>query len=330
VRVLLTGANGFIGSHILQELVRDGFEAAVLLRTTSDTRFIEGELSRVRVHYGELMSRASLREAVQDAEVLIHCAGKTRALRPSDYYAVNDVGTRNLVAACNRHGRALKQLVVVSSLAASGPGTLGSPATEQGRPRPVSAYGRSKLLGERRVRARCRVPYTILRPAAVYGPRDRDFHLAFQTVRRGVAPLVNGGRQRFSLVYVGDVVQGVMSVLGRPEAYGKTYHLAHPRPWSQREFLLLAARMMHIRPVSFFLPQVALYPVYLGQELVARLTCRPSIMNLQRLPEYGVPGWVCSTERAARELGFVAATPLPIGLRRTLDWYMQKGWLRAA
>jgi nucleoside-diphosphate-sugar epimerase len=328
VRVLLTGANGFIGSHLLQELLAAGHRTSILLRETSNTRFIADELRRVDVHYGELRDPGSLQSAVRDAETVIHCAAKTKAVRRREYYSVNSEGTRNLVDACNRAAPGLRQFILVSSLSVSGPGTLERPAREAAPPAPVSVYGHSKMLAERRVRRRCRAPWTILRPAAVYGPRDSDFFLAFRAVRRGLMPLINGGRQRFSLIHVSDVTRAVLRAMGEPVTAGKTYHLAGPVAYSQRGFLDRIAAAMGVRAVPVFVPHVALYPVCLLQELIARVTRRASIMNLQKVSEYAAPGWVCATDGAARDLDFEAGVRLPEGLRRTFRWYVDQGWLQ--
>jgi nucleoside-diphosphate-sugar epimerase len=326
VRVLLTGANGFIGSHLLDRLVESASRVAILLRRTSNTRFIEGHLACVDVRYGSLESGDSLREACKDANVVVHCAAKTKAVRTREYYEVNADGTRNLVAACNASD-SVEQLILVSSLAVSGPGTPESPASEEAEPRPVSHYGRSKALAERHVREDSRVPFTILRPAAVYGPRDSDMYLAFRTIQRGLMPLIHGGRQPLSLICVADVVEGVLKSIGRASALGGTYHLAHPVPLTQRAFLGEVAEAMGAKALRVAVPTAALYPLCLVRDLWSRITSKPSIMNLQKVPEYRAPGWVCSTARAAQDLDFVAPTSLGQGVRLTLKWYRENGWL---
>jgi nucleoside-diphosphate-sugar epimerase len=326
VRVLLTGANGFIGSHVLDGLLESGAEATILLRTTSDTRFVERRLPAVQVQYGDVQAPGALREACRGAQVVIHCAGKTKALRKRDYFAVNADGTRNLVEACNAAG-SVEQLVLISSLAVSGPGLPADPAREEEPPRPVSVYGRSKALGERHVRDLCRVPYTILRPAAVYGPRDGDLLLAFKMVKRGIMPLIGGGRQPVSLVYVGDVVEGVLRSIGAAAGIGGTYHLAHPVPWTQRALLATIAEAIGVEPRRIVVPAAVLYPLCLVRWIWSRIAARPSIMSLEKIPEYAAPGWACATDRAARDLGFVARVGLEEGVRRTLSWYEGEGWL---
>ncbi|MFW6188882.1 MAG: NAD-dependent epimerase/dehydratase family protein [Planctomycetota bacterium] len=330
MRVLITGGNGFVGSHLLEGLLKHGHRLTVLLRETSDTRFIEHRLPEVRVEYGELREPQSLHRPLKGAEAVVHCAAKTKAVQRRDYYAVNETGTANMVAACNEAAPGLRHFVLISSLAVSGPGTLDEPAREDDEPRPVTDYGRSKLLAERCVRRDCRAPWTVLRPAAVYGPRDRDFFLAFKGVRGGLVPLLGGGGKALSLVFVADVVGGVLAALGREDAFGGTYHLAHPEPVTQEQFLGTIARQMGVRPLYLPLPTPMLYVVCLSSELRARLTRSPSILNLQKVPEYTAGGWVCSTERARRELGFVARVPVEEGVARTLRWYRSQGWLPVA
>ncbi len=327
MKVLLTGANGFVGSHVLDALLAAGHETAITLRRASETRFIERHLTEVQVHYAPLADAEALRAALAGAEVVIHCAGKTKAVCAREYFAVNAEGTRRLVEACNAHAGALRQLVHISSLAVSGPGTPPEPAREEAPPAPVSAYGRSKAQGEEHVRTACRVPYTVLRPAAVYGPRDTDFFLLFQAVHRGLVPLVDGGRQPVSLIFAPDVADGVLAALGREPGYGHVYHLAHPVPWTQRALLGRMAQAMGVEPRRLPVPGPLLYAACLGRDLYARITGEPSIMNLTKVPEYTAAGWVCATDAAREDLGFEAGTDLDEGIRLALDWYRDRGWL---
>jgi nucleoside-diphosphate-sugar epimerase len=330
VKALLTGANGFIGSHVLDALLALGVSVRALLRTTSDTRLIADALPDVEVVQGDLASRESLACAVKGVELVVHCAAVTKALRRRDYYATNATGVLNLVDACNQSARSVRHITFLSSLAVSGPGTPARPATEGGRPRPVSHYGRSKALGEAWLRSRSCVPFTILRPSAVYGPRDRDFLLVFKAIRCGLMPLVDGGAQWLSLVYVGDLVQAVLAVMDSREARGRTYHVAHPRPWTQYAFMAQVARTMSARPLKIPVPHPLLYPAFALRGVLDRLSGRPSIVNVHKVPEYAAPGWVCSSGAIAGEVGFIPAVPLEVGLRRTHAWYLQNGWLAAA
>ncbi|MGO8704011.1 MAG: NAD-dependent epimerase/dehydratase family protein [Candidatus Brocadiia bacterium] len=327
MKVLLTGANGFVGSHILDQLCAAGHPVRVLLRKTSRTGFIEDHLPGVEVRYGSVTDPGPLRDAVQGADCVIHCAGKTKAVRAAEYDAVNLEGTRNVVAAVNAEKATVKHLVHISSLAANHPAGADAPALETDAPRPVSEYGRSKLRAEELVRETCQAPFTILRPSAVYGPRDADFLPVFKAVRRHLMPLIGGGRMQLSLVCVGDVAAAALRCLGNPQAYRKTYHVASPEPCSTRDFLREIAAVMNVRTVPIFIPFALLYPVALGRELLARATGKPNILSRQKLREMKAPGWVCSTDLIRRDLQFTAGTRLSEGIARTITWYEQNGWL---
>jgi nucleoside-diphosphate-sugar epimerase len=327
VKTLLTGANGFVGSHVLDRLREAGHDVAIMIRRTSDTRFIEPHLGSVDVRYGSLGDPASLEAAVRGASCVVHCAAVTKAVRRCDYFAVNAQGTLNLVEACNRAEPRPARFVHVSSLSVSGPGTVEEPAREDGEPRPLTPYGESKLLAERHVAEGCRSSYTILRPAAVYGPRDSDFFVAFRTVARGIAPLIGGGTQPLSLAYVGDVAEAVVRAVEVGGPLGGVYHIAYPQPTTQRDVLEAIGRAVGRKPLMLPLPELVLYPVCGLQGMWARITARPSIMNLSKVPEYRAAGWVCSTDAARTHLRFEARTGLEDGLRLAAEWYRREGWL---
>src|SRR5208283_3499170 len=198
MKILLTGANGFVGSHILDSLRVRGVATAIVLRPDSNRRFIESHLSRVTVRTGSLSDPESLGAAMQDVTHVIHCAGCTKALRQSEFYEVNQTGTRNVVEAVNRQQGRIQRLVHLSSLAAGGPASPDKPAREDDLPHPVSEYGRSKLAGERELHGACKTEYVILRPPAVYGPRDEAFLPLFKAVQAHILPTFGGGRQTLS------------------------------------------------------------------------------------------------------------------------------------
>jgi len=327
MKVLLTGASGFVGSHILDQLCAAGHPVRVLLRKTSRTQFIEDRLPGVEVRYGSLTDPVAMFEAVRGADCVIHCAGKTKAVRAAEYDEVNLEGTRNVVRAVNAEKGTVKHLVHISSLAANHPAGADAPALETDAPRPVSDYGRSKLRAEELVRETCEAPFTILRPAAVYGPGDADFLPVFKAVRRHLMPLIGGGRMQLSLVYVGDVAAAALRCLGNSPAYGKTYHVASPEPCATRDLLREIAAVMNVRTVPIFIPLALLYPAALARELLARATGKPNILSRQKLKEMKAPGWVCSTDLIRRDLGFTADTRLRDGIARTITWYEQNGWL---
>lgn len=325
MKVLLTGASGFVGSHILDSLAARRIPTSILLRPSSERRFLAHH-ENLEVHRGSINAPGTLPAAVSGATHVIHCAGCTRAVRPSDFHRVNAEGTRHLVEAVNAAGPQIQRFLQISSLAVAGPSTPDAPAREADTPRPVSDYGRSKLAGELQVREHCKIPYTILRPPAVYGPRDEGFFSMFKAVQWHVRPLPSA-RQALSLVFVKDLAEAVVTCLGLPKAAEKAYYVASPEITTARRLAREITSQMKRWTLPCPLPAAVLWPVCLFQEFLARLTGRASLLNLQKFHELRAPGWVCDPSLIREELALTCPTPLSAGLAETLDWYRREKWL---
>jgi len=274
-----------------------------------------------------MMEPPSLGPALEGISHVIHCAGKTKALRAREYYSVNQIGTRHLVEAVNRHRQSLQRLIHISSLAASKPASAELPAREDDPPAPVSQYGQSKLAAEHEIRERCLVGFTILRPAAVYGPRDRDFLTLVKGLRFHVLPTFGGGRQPISLLFAPDLASAVAQCLRSPIAAGRTYHLASPEVVTPNGLALEMARHLGVRTLHVPLPLAMLWVLCGVRQALSQLTGHPHILSLQKCRELCAPGWVCDTRRLRNDLGFVAPTTLSEGIGQTLNWYRTHGWL---
>jgi len=323
---LLTGASGFVGSHILDCLRAREIPATVLLRRTSDRRFLEQHLPAIEVREGSITDRASLPSALAGISHVIHCAGCTKAVTRQDYHAINHLGTLNLLEAVGARQEPLERFVHISSLAAAGPSTAGKPRREFDAPEPVSEYGKSKLAAEIEVRNHCQATHVILRPPAVFGPRDREFLPIFKSIRHHLLPRPSA-TQALSLVFVRDLAEAAVSCLTHPNAPGRTFFISNREIVSGRAMAEEAAVQMARWTIPFPLPTAALWPVCLISELVARLTGRASMLNLQKFAELRAPGWVCDGSLAERELGLSCATGLKRGITETLGWYQQHSWL---
>ena len=325
MNVLLTGASGFVGSHILDCLMERGIATRVLLRQSSSDEFIAGHLASVQRSEGSIGKPDTLRAAIQGATHVIHCAGLVKALTLREFHEVNQIGTRNLIDAANACG--IDRFIHVSSLAAAGPGTADAPAHEADEPHPVSEYGRSKLAGELEVANRCQPAFVIIRPPAVYGPRDREFLRLFRAVRSGFLPDVGCGRQALSLVFVEDLARVIVDCLEHPAAAGKVFFAANPEVKTAREFGSLVARELQKRPWHVPIPVPLLWPVCWGQQLVSQLTGKANVLSGQKYAELRAPGWVCEASRLKTELGLECPTTLAEGVHRTARAYQADGWL---
>jgi nucleoside-diphosphate-sugar epimerase len=327
MEVLLTGSSGFVGSHILELLLARGCSLRLLLRPTSSERWLAPCLDQVTVCRGSLGDPSSLAEALLGVSHIIHCAGMTKAYRAADLFRVNEGGVRNLLQAIAAAGAPVERLVFVSSVAAQGPATEASPARETDAPRPVSAYGRSKLAGEQALREQRQVPYVIMRPGAVYGPRDTDFLQLFRSVRAHLRPCFGGGRQPLSLVYVEDLAEAVAVALTHPQALGKCFHVASDEVVTSGRLGEVVAEELHSWTLPLRLPNGVLWPICLLQELLFRITGKPQILTRLKYPELVAPGWVCSVQALREELGYRCSKGLRQGIHDTLDWYRTNEWM---
>ena len=326
MKVLLTGATGFVGSHILDSLRARRIDTAVLLRSTSNRRFIEAHLPALAVCAGSISDPQSLDAAVREVTHVIHCAGCVKALRLAEFNEVNHLGTRHVVEAINRRPGRIQRLVHISSLAAGGPATPDQPAREDDPSNPVSEYGRSKFAAEQEVR-RCKSDYVILRPPEVYGPRDDAFLPLFKAVKAHIRPRMGSRSFALSLVFVRDLAEAVVGCLTPSAAVGKTFYVASPDITNAHAMADEVAAQMKVWTLKLPLPRAALWPVCQLQEVISRVTGRPSVLSRQKYAELSAPGWVCDPARLRQEVGIDCATGLRAGIAETLTWYRQHGWL---
>ena len=321
--ILVTGATGFIGSHLVERLVGQGRALRCLVRSAGATS--RPAPSGVELAYGDLASGEGLADALRDVDVVFHLAGATKARTVADYDRGNVQATANLLSAAGH----VRRFVHVSSLAAAGPSDGRRPLSEDDGPHPVSHYGRSKLAGEDAVRRSAVLPRSvILRPAVVYGPRDRDVYQMIRLIARGWMLQIGAAARPFSLVYVGDLVDALVAAADRPVSGGAVYYVAHSAAVSWDEFGRTAARLMS-RPLhAIAIPGKVAYAIGLCAEWWTRFSGQPGILSRDKVAEACCAGWVCDSSRACRELAFCAATGLEEGLRRTLEWYKEAGWLK--
>lgn len=325
-KALVTGATGFVGSHLTLRLVREGLDVVCLARRSSRLHWLDGLPVETRV--AALDEPDALAAAVADVDYVFHVAGITRARTVDAYMAVNAEGTRTLVDAVVRSGN-VQRLVYVSSLAAAGPNSGPEPHVETDEPRPTDGYGSSKLAAERIVQqAADRLAITIVRPPAVYGPRDTNFLPLFRTAQRlRLAPIIGRPDKEISFVHVHDLAQGIWLAASAAGAEGQTYFLGSgTHTFTEVLDALEAAvrvRLRRLRVPAF----VARLAGELG-ELKWTLTGKPQIISRRKVRDMLQERWTCCWDKAERELGYQPRVALADGMRQTAEWYAAEGWLK--
>jgi nucleoside-diphosphate-sugar epimerase len=324
-KVLITGATGFVGSHVVENLARAGHPIRALVRATSDTSRL-AEHGAELVH-GGLHDAGALGRAVQGVDVIVHLAALTHARSAAELHRANETGTRDLVAAALGAEPGPRRFVYLSSLAAAGPSRNGRPVTVEDAPRPLTAYGRSKLAGEFACLAAADLlDVVVLRAPAVYGPRDRELLRFFQFANRGILPVPSGPARPLQLVHAHDLARAIERAVNVPGVRG-TMHIADPQAYDWETVARLIARAVDTSARVLRVPGAAIIAAATVMEFGTRLTRRSSIFNLDKAKELLAPGWLCETEGARAALGFVAGIRLPEGLRETARWYRDHRWL---
>ena len=317
---LVTGATGFVGSHLVDELRAENRPVRALVRPTSRSRRLREQGADVVV--ADCTDPVAIAPALEGVDVVFHLAAATRAGDEAEYQRANVDTTAALLAAV-AGAPSPPRVVFLGTLAAVGPSLDGRPVTEDAAPTPLTAYGRTKLAAERLALAAGAVA---LRPPAIYGPRDRDLFTFFRMARMGVMPTPAGPDRPVQLIHVRDVVKA-LTAAAASSTPGRIYHIAEPtiRPWSQVAELIADAVGGHT--ISLPVPRALLWAAASISESTARVSGRSTIFNRDKVRELLAPAWICTTDRAERELGFKAAIPLEQGIRETAEWYRSKGWL---
>jgi nucleoside-diphosphate-sugar epimerase len=331
MRVLVTGASGFLGGHVAELLSARGDSVRALVRSTSNRKQLE-KLPNVELFEGGIEEVERVREAVDGVDAVVHAAGLVKARSTDEFFAVNVGGTSNLVQAVRNGSRgrpsSMKRFVYISSLTACGPSVDGLPVASD-QENPIDAYGRSKLAAEKVVlSAKDDVPVVILRPGAIYGPRDGEILEVFKSIQRGVLPLIAGGEAKGMWIYATDCAEACLRAIDADVPSGRVYFVDDGGgPIDQKELFGEAERALGRRArLRASIPVPALMMVARGVEVFGRLTNR-AVMLTQEKANMLLQHWVCSSEATRKELGWEPKVQRPQGMDLAVAWYRQNGWL---
>jgi dihydroflavonol-4-reductase len=322
MKALVTGATGFVGSHVAEALRQHGDHVTALARSRWKAEPLT--VLGATVVAGDLHDIAALQRAVEGQDVVYHVAGLVAARNEAEFVKANREGTENVVAAMERAG--VPRLVLVSSLAAAGPAHRGAPLSGDEAPRPVTAYGRSKLAAEQIVR-RSGLSWSIVRPPIVYGPRDREVLKVFRLARLRVAPVFGDGTQELVAVHAGDLAAALIATARSPATAGRTYSACHPEVFTSAEFGIAVAAAMGRSVTTLRIPPSIGRAVLSLTGAAARLARQPTILTADKANEFFQPAWTGDPAPLTRDTGWKAGFDLSRGLAQTYRWYREAGWL---
>ena len=335
MKILITGASGFIGSFIVEEALRRGMETWAAMRKSSSRQFLQDE--RINFIELDLNDPQQLEKQLKgkNFDYVVHAAGVTKCLDQQDFFRINTTGTKNLVRTLIKVGTPLKKFVYISSLSVFGAIREHQPykeIRETDKPNPNTNYGKSKLEAERWLRngletKTANFPYVILRPTGVYGPRERDYFLMAKSIKQHSDFAVGFSRQDITFVYVLDVVQAVFLACTKGNT-GRAYFLSDGKVYQSSTFSDLIRRELgnpwwiRITAPIWLLRIIT----YVGDKM-GHITGKISALNNDKYHILRQRNWRCDIEPARKELGYEPQYTLERGVPLTIKWYKDNGWL---
>ncbi len=334
---LITGATGFIGSWLAETLIEKGYKVIALIRQTSN----KANLNHLNVEYrvADFKDINSLKKAVEGVDYVYHVAGVTKSKTELGYIDGNVRATENLLKATYEANLGIKRFLHVSSLAAVGPASSADkPVDEKTTAKPVTMYGSSKNISEQAcqrfiyvptAKVTTKLPVTIVRPPAVYGPRDKDILEFFITVNKGIMPIVGSGNKLISLIHVKDLVDGIIAAAESGESKGQTYFISSEKFYTWQEIGEITKNALGKKSVfKLTIPHFVVSIVAALSEMSNKSSPTPPPLNREKVKDIVQDYWICTAEKARNELGFKEKIGIEEGIQETVSWYKEKGWLK--
>jgi nucleoside-diphosphate-sugar epimerase len=327
MNIVITGATGFIGSHITDELVRQGHNVTVIIRKNSSLHNIEGlPINIIEVDYDDI---SSIQQATSNIEIIIHCAGMLFGKDYDEFKKANVDSTINLVESIRTNSN-FKQFIYISSLTVAGPSaSLDLVKKENDHKNPITNYGKSKAEAEDfLINQREWLNYTILRLPAVYGPRDTAIFSLFKLAKSGFATLIGFKTKYLSLIHSSDVVNGLNLTLNNEIAFKKVYFLSSDEFYSWEEVMdLIKKGFNKKRLIKLRLPHSIVYIIAFINSYASKIIGLTPIFDLDKARDFTQKYWICSNKLIKQDLNYEQLTSLEEGISSTIKWYKENKWL---
>ena len=332
-KILITGASGFIGSFIVEAALQNGLEVFAGIRKSSSRKYLQQkEIRFLELNLqSETILKNQLETFIQEnggLDYVIHNAGITQAKKQEAFLEINYGCTKNLVNALQSAGIRLKKFVLISSLAAYGPGEEKkfTPIELRDEPHPVSAYGKSKLAAEQYLKLQENFPYIIINPTAVYGPRDKDFFQFVQLINKGFEPYIGTNKQMVSLIYVKDLAKAIVTS-ARSSFANRSYIVSDGRDYNKEELGKTVSSLLYKKTIKIKIPAGLIKSMLFIVEKTYRLFGSMPFLNTEKVNEISGANWLCNSSDTWQDLKTVPFYFLDTGMKETIEWYRQENWL---
>jgi nucleoside-diphosphate-sugar epimerase len=324
-KVLITGASGFVGFHLIEEAISLGFEVMAAVRPSSDLEHLKQfNIKYTYLNYDDV---EALRDDItlNQYNYIIHASGTTKAKNLTAYNRVNAEFTKNLALASV--GTRVEKFIFVSSLAAVGP--INDLTKEIGDTqifKPVTSYGESKLLAEKYLAEIKGLPLLTIRPTAVYGPREKDIFILFTTINKGLEPYIGDFDQKLSFIYVKDLVKVIFSAMAS-SLNNRSYNVSDGLSYDRYALASISKKILNKKTLKFHLPLSIVKVLASTLDFLYSKSSNTPALNKEKLAELTAVNWVCNIEQAKLDLGYQPKFDLERGLTETLTWYKHNHWL---
>lgn len=327
-KIFITGATGFVGSHLVDKLLEDNKNIIYcLVRKSSDLQWLKDKPFNLIYGGLDMQLNPELKEVLSSCDYVYHIAGAVKGLAKDDYYNINVTGTKNLLDFIIQSNARLKKFVFVSSLAASGPGLGEDIITEDNSPSPVSWYGQSKYQAEQIVKSYAKYfPITIIRPPPVYGPRDIGFLPIFKAINNNLIPVIGKGTKT-NFVYISDLVKGIILAAESDKSQNEIFNIGDKINLYSTDAFKIIADSINKKSIVIKIPIFIIYFTAIISELKIKITKKPQIFNLQKIAELKQTNWTMDITKAENLLGYKPDVSVEKGGKITFEWYKKQDWL---
>ena len=326
-KVLITGASGFLGYHLINAAIENDLDVYAAIRKDSNVQHLqELPIKYVVLNYADVDEMATI-FSKHKFDYVIHAAGTTKANTQQEYDLINTTYTHNLALAAEKNKDAVKRFVFISSLAAIGPlGHTSGKITEGTAPNPVTAYGKSKLKAERYLE-NIDIPVTILRPTAIYGPREKDIFIITQYLNKRFEPYIGRAAQKLSFVYSKDVAELAVKILRLKNVNG-AYNITDGNEYSRYDYADIVKNILGKKSLKMHLPVLMIKGILFAAERMSRAMNKVPAVSNEKLGELMAENWICDIDKARHDLNFTPAYDLQKGLKESIEWYRMNKWLK--
>ena len=323
---VITGANGFVGSHLVDLLLEKKYKVRCLVRKTSNMRWLEGK--DIEVIDTGLLDKEGLRKAFKDASYIFHVAGVVKSKKSEGYFKGNVDTTRILLETALEFKDSIKRILIVSSLTATGPSLNGSPVNEETECRPITTYGRSKLAEEKLAQTYMdKLPITICRAPAVYGERDTEILIFFKTFNKGLMTTIGFNKKEISLIHVIDLVNGFYLAAVNDKSKNQIYFISSEKYYTWEEIGKVTSKVIGKTPVKIKVPHSIVFSIASVAQFFAAFSPNPATLNIEKAKDITQTLWTCDTSKAVNQLNYHQKISIEEGIKRTVDWYKKMKWI---